>query len=435
MNPLNSATGQNTGMEVIVLDNGFRSRGEHSYRLLLEVGEALSRRKIAHRIFGVRDADASAVADIGAIPWFTKSLYWSGRQGLPSLRNFASDSLSLMRSFGARGYHFSEEATSRVLNKAYRRDLKRLPSDVWAPDNLIVVPAITQNQIFGLVQHLLTLPASAQPTVVCQLMFTPTWTPWNRNGCHGEDYYQQAFRLAAPLIGKSLFFTTENDALAQVYLQVFNLKTGLLPIVTQMPHAAPQPESTIKLGFFGYSKSEKGFHLLPEAIELCRARNLPAQFVVQIQHTNWEYETVETEKVLRQIPDLEIIDGALDADEYARHINEVDATLLPYDPVRFGLRGSGIYTESVAAGRPVVAAKGIYAALGIERGEAMGEIFAPYTGRALADAIERLLPRVTEFQSRAARGARDFAARQTGDAYIDAMLRFAQRRETSNAEL
>jgi hypothetical protein len=46
-----------------------------------------------------------------------------------------------------------------------------------------------------------------------------------------------------------------------------------------------------------------------------------------------------------------------------------------------------------------------------------------------------LLPRVTESQSRAARGARDFAARHTGDAYIDAMLRFAQRRETSNAEL
>ena len=302
MNPLDSATGQKTGMEVIVLDNGFQSRGEHSYRLLLEVGDALSRRKIAHRIFGVRDADASAVADIGAIPWFTKSLYWSGRQRLPSLRNFASDSLSLMRSLGARGYHYSEEATSRVLNKTYRRDLKRLPSDVWAPDNLIVVPAITQNQIFGLVQHLLALPASAQPTVVCQLMFTPAWTPWNCNGCHGVDYYQQAFRLAAPLIGKSLFFTTENDALAQIYLQVFNLKTGLLPIVTQMPHAASQPEGTIKLGFFGYSKSEKGFHLLPEAIELCRARNLPAQFVVQIQHTNWEHETVETEKVLRQIP-------------------------------------------------------------------------------------------------------------------------------------
>src|SRR6201996_7866167 len=175
MNPLNSATGQNTRMEVIVLDNGFRSRGEHSYRLLLEVGEALSRRKIAHRIFGVRDADAAAVAEIGAIPWFTKSLYWSGRQRLPSLRNFTSDSLSLMRSFSAGGYNYSEEATARVLNKTYRRDLERLPSDVWTSDNLIVVPAISQNQILGLVQHLLTLPESKRPSVICQLMFAPSW--------------------------------------------------------------------------------------------------------------------------------------------------------------------------------------------------------------------------------------------------------------------
>ncbi len=434
MNPPNSATGQNTRMEVIVLDNGLQSQGEHSYRLLLEVRDALSRRKITHRIFGMRDADAAAIADIGAIPWFTKSLYWSGRQRLPSLQNFVSDSLSLMRSLGTRGYHYSEEATARVLNKTYRRDLERLPNDVWTRDNLIVVPAVSQNQILGLVQHLLALPASALPTVVCQLMFAPAWTPWNRNGCHGEDYYRQAFELAAPLIGKSLFFTTENDALAQLYLRVFKLKTGLLPIVTRIPHAASQPEGTIKLGFFGYSKSEKGFHLLPEAIGLCRARNLPAQFVVQIQHSNWERETVETEKALRRIPDLEIIDGALDADEYTRQINEVDVTLLPYDPVRFGLRGSGIYTESVAAGRPVVAAKGIYAALGIERGEAVGEIFAPYTGRALADAIERLLPRVTEFQSRAAHSAHDFAARHSGDAYIDATLRFAEQREATRAK-
>ena len=145
-------------MEVIVLDNGLQSQGEHSYRLLLEVRDALSRRKIAHRIFGMRDADTTAVADIGAIPWFTKSLYWSGRQRLPSLQNFVSDSLSLMRSLGAHGYHYSEEATARVLNKTYRRDLQRLPSDVWKQDNLIVVPAISQNQILGLVQHLLALP-------------------------------------------------------------------------------------------------------------------------------------------------------------------------------------------------------------------------------------------------------------------------------------
>jgi glycosyltransferase involved in cell wall biosynthesis len=420
-------------MEVIILDNGLQGRGEHSYRLLLEVREALSRRKIAHRIFGVRDADAAAVAEIGAIPWFTKSLYWSGRQRLPSLRNFTSDSLSLMRSFGAGGYNYSEEATSRILNKTYRRDLERLPGDVWTPDNLIVVPAISQNQILGLVQHLLTLPASKRPTVICQLMFAPTWTPWNRNGCHGESYYHEAFALAAPLIGQSLFFTTENDALAQLYLQLFKLETGLLPIVTQMPNASSEPEGAVRLGFFGYSKSEKGFHLLPEAIELCRARKLPVQFVVQIQHTNWEPETIEAEKTLRRITGIELIDGTLDADEYSRQINEIDATLLPYDPLRFGLRGSGIYTESVAAGRPIVATKGIYAALGIERGEAVGEIFAPYTGEALADAIERLVPRVTEFQSRAARGARDFAARHSGDAYIDAMLRFTHR-ETSGAE-
>jgi glycosyltransferase involved in cell wall biosynthesis len=420
-------------MEVIVLDNGLQGRGEHSYRLLLELRDALSRRHIMHRAFGLRDADAAAIAETGAIPWFTKSLYWSSRMKLPSLRHLPSDSVTLMCNLVAGRDSYSEEATASVLNKAYRQDLERLPSSIWTRDNLIVVPAISQNQILGLVEHLRTLPASALPTVVCQLMFAPSWTPWNRNGSRGEAYYREAFARAEKLIGRSLFFTTENDALAQFYMRVFKLKTGLLPVVTQVPSGKAQPAGVIRLGFFGYSKSEKGFHLLPHAIQICRAKGLPIEFVVQIQHSNWERETIEAEKALRRIPDIEIIEGALDSEEYTLRTNAVDVTLLPYDPARFGLRGSGIYTDSVAASRPVIAAKGIYAALGIERGEAEGEIFAPYTSRALAEAIERLLPRFAELRSRAAQRACVFAARHSGDAYIDAMLQFAELRNTQKS--
>jgi glycosyltransferase involved in cell wall biosynthesis len=81
--------------------------------------------------------------------------------------------------------------------------------------------------------------------------------------------------------------------------------------------------------------------------------------------------------------------------------------------------GRVLYTEAVSAGRPVIATRGIYAALGIERGGAEGEIFAPYTSVALAEAIARLLPHLTERKSKAAQNARDFALRHSGAAYVD----------------
>lgn len=407
-------------MEIIVLDNGLRSRGEHSYHLLIEICKAMSRRGIPYRVFGTKRMERAIIADIGALPHFTGSLY---KGKFPPFREFVPKMWSLLRDFVGRRSIYSEKRTWRLLNETYQRDLARLPADVWKRGNLIVVPAISQNQIFGLVRHLLSLPQEALPKVVCQLMFTPSWTPWGLNGQFGEAYYRDAFRLADGLINRSLFFTTENEALAEVYRREFKIQTTLLPIPLRFFPSSSSTERKTRLGFFGYSKTEKGFHLLPEAIALCQAKQLPVTFVIQIQHGNWEKQTIETEKRLRRMRGITFIEGTMSSADYAEKTNAVDVTLLPYDPERFGWRGSGLFTEAVGAGRPIIAAQGIYAAKSIEREEAEGEIFAPYTAAALTAAIERLLPRLAECRERAASRADNFARHHSGDAYVDVLLR------------
>jgi glycosyltransferase involved in cell wall biosynthesis len=411
-------------MEILVLDNCLRGRGEHSYQLLLEVCNALARRGIAHRVFGTKRMSRALFDDIGAVPHFHGSLY-EGK--FPPLREWISRLPGLFQDFGG-GSIFSEERTWRVLNETYRRDLSQLPAKIWNRENLVLVPAISQNQIYGLTRHLQSLPPDSLPKIVCHLMFTPSWTPWGCNGLLGEAYYREAFQLADGLIGTSLFFTTENDALAEVYRQEFKIKTTILPIPLHMYQPRQTEAKKMRLGFFGYSKTEKGFHLLPRAIEICRAKHLPVEFIVQIQHSNWEIETIATERQLRRMPDVTLIKGTMSNADYAEKTNAVDVTLLPYDPARFGPRGSGIFTEAVAAGRPIIAAQGIYAATSIERGEAEGEIFSPYDGAALAAAIERLLPRLTECRARAAERAEKFARCHSGDTYTDVLLRFLKLR-------
>ncbi|MGB7127344.1 MAG: glycosyltransferase [Methylovirgula sp.] len=406
-------------MEIIVLDNGLLGRGEHSYQLLLEICKALARRGIAYRVFGAKRMHRSLIADIGAIAHFRGSLY-EGK--FPPFLEFVARIQALLRDFLSGKSIFSEERTWRVLNETYEGDLGRLPADVWKRENLVVVPAISQNQVYGLIRYLRSLSPRALPKVVCHLMFTPSWTPWGCNGRLGESYYRSAFMLAGGLIDSSLFFTTENDALADVYRRQFKINTTILPIALPIFRLPQTKAKKVRLGFFGYSKTEKGFHLLPEAIEFCRAKQLPVQFIVQIQHSNWEKKTIAAEKRLRRMPDVELVDGTMSNAEYAEKTNSVDITLLPYDPERFGPRGSGIFTAAVAAGRPIIAAQGIYAATSIERGEAEGEIFAPYDAAALAAAIERLLPRLSACRARAAERAAKFARRHSGDAYSDVLL-------------
>ena len=163
-------------MEVICLDNGLISKGEHSYNLAVKLTGTLSRRNLRSRIFGVQAMDQSIVEELGAVAHFKRSLYesmgsWYGEKQLRSVA-------AVFRGGRASGPSRSERNTWKALNQAFEKDLVALPADVWKFNNLVIVPAISQNQILGLIRYLLREPRERLPRVVCHLMFPPTWTPW-----------------------------------------------------------------------------------------------------------------------------------------------------------------------------------------------------------------------------------------------------------------
>ena len=411
-------------MEVIFLDNGLISKGEHSYTLAAKLARALSRRNLRYRLFGAQSLDRSIAAELGVIPHFERALY-DGEDFPRSVQRWRSLAALFQRP-QARGASRSERKTWTMLNQSYENDLDTLPQDVWTSDNLVLVPAISQNQILGLIRYLLHQPQALLPRVVCQLMFPPSWTPWGQIAMHGEQFYRDAFRLAAPLRDRFLFFTVENKAMQALFQRDFGIGTKILPIPFDGASRKARREGPARLGFFGYSKCDKGFPLLPGAIEICQRQGLDAEFLVQIQHSGWEPKTVEAERALRALKNVRLVEGVLTNAEYAAWTSLTDVMLLPYDPIAFGAaRGSGIFTESVASGRPVIASKGTFAGASIETNEAEGEVFAPHSSEALAAAIARLIPRLPECQARAAARAETFARHHNAEAYADALLMHA----------
>jgi glycosyltransferase involved in cell wall biosynthesis len=406
-------------MEFILIANGLTHRGEHSYRLIHEVIDALDRRGIKSQVYAARSLDSEIIAEGIAVPHFKHSLYDNvGRiAGLvvQNVKHWAR---------GGRGFVScpDEFLTWRSLNRSFRRDLNALPADICTRDHLFVITAICQNQIAGLVEFMRGRPRGSLPNVVCQLMFPPNWTPWEGVAKHADVYYREALQRGAPLIGDNLFFTTENESVAQIYRERFGIETKILPVPFARVRPAPRTGKTVRLGFFGYSKGEKGFHLLPEAADLCRHAGLNVEFDIQIQHSQWENTTVAAERKLRAMPNVCVIEGTLSTDDYIAATDKADIILLPYDPILFGMRGSGLFTESVAAGRPIIASSGTFAAESIARGEAQGEIFAPHDAQQLFAAIVRILPRIPEIGARATAQAKSFARRHDGDAYVDALL-------------
>ncbi len=411
-------------MEVIVLDNGLVGRGSHSYHLAKEVIRSLSARKLPYRFYGTNAAEKQIITETGAIPHFGWSLY--DHSGLIDILGFIHRATSFGGKKPTWGLSATEFKIMQFLNWRFQRDLAQLPADIWSRDNIVVIPGISQNQIFGLLNHLKALPADKRPTVICQLMFPPSWTPWNGISLHGERLYREAFDLARPLINQSLFFMTDNNVQHDLFLKTFGIESDWLPIPfaigTPNVKTPPAPGAPIKLGFFGYSKTEKGFHLLPETIDLCRQQKQNVEFVIQIQHGMWERSTIDTEQKLRKMSGIKLLEGVMSSDDYYREMSEVDVLLLPYDPAVYGSRGSAIYTESVAAGRPVVATAMTSIGQSILHGDAEGETFETYTSAGFAAAIQKLSQRFNECKDRAMQRAAGFAQRHSGDSYVDVLL-------------
>jgi glycosyltransferase involved in cell wall biosynthesis len=371
----------------------------------------------------MKSIDPMIVAEIGALPHFSRSLYENERPTPKEQRWPRRFALARGRAFDATVP--SERTSARVLNAAYEQDLAAVPPDIWSSEKLIVVPAVSQNQIVGLVRTLRAKADGERPRVICQLMFAPNWTPWGRAGKLGRRLYRKAFAVARPMIGKTLFFTTENEAMAGLYRDRYGIETSILPVPFGDTEPAAPCSGPPTFGFFGYSKCDKGFHLLPQAIEICRAHGLDANFTIQLQHSGWEPATVAAERALRQIPGVRLVEGVLSHDEYTVETGKVDVMLLPYDPVLFGLRGSGIFTQSVAAGRPVIASAGTFAGASIASGKAEGEVFSPQDSAALAAAMMRLCGRLADSHVRAAKLAKAFAHKHSVEAYVDVLLAHA----------
>ena len=408
----------NSFIDIVLIANGLTNRGEHSYRLIQEVRGAFARRAIGCHVYAARSLDPEIIEEKIAIPHFKYSLYDSVGPRLPDVL------ASALGNVGTRVLSYPAEfLTWKILNRSFRLDLEALPPNRRTADHLLVITAICQNQLFGVIDFMRTRPQGSLPYVVCQLMFLPNWTPWERPAQFGDAYYRKAFQGAFPFIGRKLFFTAENESIAKIYRDRYGIEAKILPVPFAVS-CSPRNNTgkTICLGFFGYSKVSKGFHLLPEAASICRNAGLNVEFHIQVQHSQWEAATTQAERKLRGMSNVHLIEGVLRSEDYAAEIDKADVVLLPYDPIFFGARGSAVFTEAVSAGRPIIASDGTFAAESVRTGEAQGEIFAPYSAQGLANAIARILPRLSEVQARAKTQAEIFGSKHTGEAYVEVLL-------------
>jgi hypothetical protein len=108
----------------------------------------------------------------------------------------------------------------------------------------------------------------------------------------------------------------------------------------------------------GYANQPKGYHF-PGVIPLVRSMDPQVRFRIHdiVEGSdcvaNWQ-----AFRAVSELPNVMTSNDVLDAADYQAWMQQADLILLPYDPVIYKTRGSGVFNEAIRLSIPTVVTKG-----------------------------------------------------------------------------
>ena len=171
----------------------------------------------------------------------------------------------------------------------------------------------------------------------------------------------------------------------------------------------------------GNARREKGFDLLPGAIQHYYRHGGSGSFIIQAIDS-WEQETGRDLEKFGPI--VKVLGQAFSRSDYFRLLESSDAVLLAYDPARYRLRTSHILVEALGAGRPVITTGGTWMEEELSRwGDAPpGVVAEHYNSDALGQALLTFEKNQSAIQHRAWQIAPEVRKKHNAAAFISALL-------------
>jgi glycosyltransferase involved in cell wall biosynthesis len=322
--------------------------------------------------------------------------------GLPVLRHFR------VSGYGIAKCGKNNENHTLKQNKILLQDLKRLPARFFRRDDLILFPAVTRNQVFGICQWIerLSRQGATTPRFAICLMFPPdSWF-----SIPSSDEAESIYRQAAACLGQTaqVIWTCETVALAETFKPLIGCRPIVLPVVLlpEMESLAPAPMGSRLLpaepmiSILGHSRAEKGSFLVPEIVERVVQMRPFARFTLHALSPLPQEEDalVKAYRELRPAP--RIVRGSIEQQTFIRLLEETDLMLLPYDAESYGQRGSGLANQVAALGIPLVSPAGCaFANTAAQENRAIQ--FDTYDAKSIATAVVTALDQLGELKENA----------------------------------
>lgn len=432
----------------ILIDQSLRDNQGHHYSYAWAVAEAARARGHDALIVGNKSLDPAIQKDSEARslpirPWFSETWTESapGRSGSSSLLESARERITrtlraypglylpVRRAYGAlRGLRGGGRDATTLEYGRFRSELLALlrELELTAQDH-VFIPTLSNPEARDCFRVVDDMGSAAAARI--HLLF-------RRDPGENAVVHSPVGSLAdllrpiqdSALHREVLRFYTDTRDLSAEYSRMSKVVFETLPLpVRPVPpdEGARGGSERVRLTYFGDARGEKGFHLLPALVDSVLGSPMAGRvkFVIQANPARGARDEAgisEARNALRrwQGPDLDLLEEPLSDQEYGRRLVETDAVIIPYQPLAYRYRSSGILAEALVAGKPVIVPEDTWMAREADPGSSVrfgspGELF---------QAVSRLVSHFEEF-SNTARGRMGYwRARHEAPALVHALV-------------
>jgi glycosyltransferase involved in cell wall biosynthesis len=413
-------------MKLVILDSGLRAKNGHHYNLDRCLKKIAESQNIECVIYGNRTCQSEILESLDCQAYFHYECYFQ-------FKTIAID---------------KKISSFVILNNQIFRELSELPVSLISSDNLFLFHTVTERHLEGILRWLDSFPQASAPQVVIFLML-PSGLKY-RNGklsvydCLTASLYHYALNKTIKQ-RKNLHFYGSGEAHSGDYSWLLGETISSHPMFLGSAEKNDRyfsfinlPEEKNIILYLGDAKSSKGFHYLPEIYQIC-SRQLPEyNFIVHINGPEINYNPLNSvaktlSKIAEKNSNLIILDGFLDTGKYYYCIESADLLVIPYDPVVYADKSSGILWESLYYGKPVVIPKNSWLEYEAKKEGHAFIAFEEYEAESIANAISNCVKVLAEKKSLAQSISQDYRKREGIEAVWN-LLTEPQLKQESNID-
>ena len=281
----------------------------------------------------------------------------------------------------------------RQHSKSLFADLcKLIPDCNTSEPVLIFFPTFSFNDIIGITRFAEKLNSSSNTKIAMVQHFTSR--PNLEKDFFPHRLYSHSLRYLSQSPAKNkIHLFTDSKNLSAEYKSYIDKPFKVLPIPHTLPSYLKHQNETTKnkliVGYLGDARTNKGFHLIPEAIKHVTSAlgNDAIDWEIQANIRNHqEWQTVQGVNLLKTMPAIKLHHTPMNTDAYHKLMAEIDIFMLPYTLENYHSQSSGVFAETRGLGKVSVVSRGTWMAEEITN-HGGGTLCMPEDSKSLADAI------------------------------------------------